>query len=172
MSNLFLLLSAAQLQTATQEQKRTSLVVLGWGLFVLCRFVDVFYVFLIKKYKSDCVHQWWITRTIFNSFEQLSSPGLRDKHKLWFRLKMTINYLGISLLVAVVRAGGRDLAWGGEAGREGGEQPGEARGVSQAQVQEAGLQLQVRVQGGVHREEGLQDHLPIQVQGIQETGKD
>ena len=72
MSNLFLLLSAAQLQTATQEQKRTSLVVLGWGLCVLCRFVDVF---LIKKYKSDCVHHWWITLTIFRSFEQFSSPG-------------------------------------------------------------------------------------------------
>ena len=85
---------------------------------------------------------------------------------------MTLNYLGIFLLVTAVRAGCRDSAWGGKAGREGGEQPGEARGVPQAQVQEAGLQLQVRVQGGVHREEGLQDHLPIQVQGIQEAGKD
>ena len=84
--------------------------------------------------------------------------------------------LGIFLLVAPVRAGCRDPAWGGEGpGREGGEhreQPGEARGVSQAQVQEAGLQLQVRVQGRVHWEERLQDHLPIQVPGIQETGRD
>ena len=79
--------------------------------------------------------------------------------------------LGIFWVAAPVLAGGRDPARGEEARREGGQQPGEARGVPQAQVQEAGLQLQVRVQGGVHRQEGLQDHLPIQVQGIQETGK-
>lgn len=159
--------------TNSDPGTETYLPRLMWSLRVLCPF---FGVFLIKEYEPNWVNHWWITRSIFSWIEQFSSPGLDKSWELWFRLKMILNpvtILGISWVVAPVRAGCRDPAWGREgAWREGGEQPGEARGVSQAQVQEAGLQLQVRVQGGVHREAGLQDHLPIQVPGIQETGRD
>ena len=81
---------------------------------------------------------------------------------------------GLLPAVGAVCADCGDPARGQEAWRGGGEQPGpaggEEAGVPQAEVQAARLQLQVRVQGGVHREAGLQDNLPVQVQGVQETG--